>query len=189
VNDLDTALKDAALVTGQSYQDALGVGLRDTPEHRGLLSTAAHNGWLRLSLMHIDGEPCAYQLGLVYHGTYLLDKIAFSSEWGNWNVGTVLFLRILEELCDDPQVTSLDFGFGEAYYKRSYSDTEWEEVSLYVFARRLRPYLLGGTCFGIGAVNSAVRSIFKKLGLAGSVKRLWRRRLSSRQSAGDGKKR
>ena len=59
-------------------------------------------------------------------------------------------MKMIERLCEDPAVNRLDFGFGDADYKRVFADESWTEQDVEVFGRRPRP-------LGINLVQTSIR--------------------------------
>ena len=175
--DLDKAIKAASRISLSTYQYGLGYGFTDDSKTRNLLTTAARQGWLRIHILYINDEPCAFQLGLKYGKTYFLEQIGFHPRWKQWNVGTFLFIKVLEDLCQDCAVEKLNYGFGDAPYKRSYGDKSWDEASVYIFALRFYPICVNMLRTYIMILNSALEYTVNKSGLTNRIKRLWRNRL------------
>ncbi len=173
-NDVSSALKAAASISEHTYQTALGVGIVDDQKTREMLDISARRGWLRLSVLYIKGEPCAFQLGLLYYQTYYLEQLGFHPKWTNRNVGTVLFNKILEELCQNPSVERLNFGFGDAQYKRSYGNECWPEASVYIFAPRAYPLIVNALHSSTTGLSLGIQYFLDKTGLTGWIKRRWR---------------
>lgn len=172
--ELEDVVNAAARISSKTYQHGMGKGLVDNPKTLSLMKTTAKHGWLRAHVLYINNEPCAFQIGLRYAGTYFLDKIGYDPEWGQYNVGTVLFLKVLEKLCRDGAIDYYDFGFGDADYKRSYGDKQWPEASVHIFAPRPYPIFINMVrTFTIG-LNRSLEYILNRTGSVGWVKRQWR---------------
>jgi len=171
---LDDAIKAAHQVSLTTYQHGLGCGFVDDPRMRSLLTTAGKQAWLRFAVMFIDGQPCAFQTGLRYQGTYFLQQIGFDPRWRDFNVGRILFVNVLEHICADPDIQYIDFGFGDADYKHSYGDTQWQETSVYIFATRPCPIFINMLRTSTMGLNASLEYILNKTGLVGWVKRRWR---------------
>ncbi|MCL5280981.1 MAG: GNAT family N-acetyltransferase, partial [Planctomycetes bacterium] len=175
---VDPFLEAASQVSVKTYQQALGCGLGKDERTRDLLGQLAQEGWLRSYVLFLDGTPCAFQHGAVYRGSYFLEQIGFDPKWKEFNVGTVLFLRALEDLCQDRNGTKIiDFGFGEADYKRCYGDNCWTDVQFYLFAPRVRPILANLVFSGTRGLSAGLARVLARTGLIRRVKRLWRDRL------------
>lgn len=171
---LDDAIKAAHQVSLTTYQHGLGCGFVDDPRTRGLLTTAGKQAWLRFAVMFIDGQPCAFQTGLRYQGTYFLQQIGFDPRWSKFNVGKILFVKVLEHICADPGIEHIDFGFGDADYKRSYGDTQWQDASVYIFAPRPYPLIVNVLQTTTMTLNAGLRYIVNRAGVFDWIKRCWR---------------
>lgn len=181
-DDLDDAMKTASEISHSTYQHGLGCGFADNPRTRLLLATAARRNWLRMSVLSVNGESAAFQLGLHYGKTYVLEQIGFDPKWGRLEVGTVLFLRVLEHICAYPDVEIIDFSFGDAVYKRSYADRQWQEASVYIFAARPYPIFINMVRTSVMVLNTGLEYILNKTDLAGWIKRRWRDLLQVRSA-------
>lgn len=178
--ELAHSLPIAEEISKHTYQHALGVGLVNNPENRNVLLTAAKKGWLRMSILFVKDSACAFQWGLHYGNTFFLRQLGYHPDWAEWNVGTVMFLKVLENLCADPSVQSWDFAFGDADYKRNYSDRHWLEETVYVFAPRIYPTMLNVLKSAADALDVAFSRLVAKTGFYKRIKKLWRGRLQKR---------
>ncbi len=178
--DLDDAIKAACQVSHSTYQHGLGCGFAGDSRTRDILTAAARQGWLRMSALYIDGQAGAFQVGLRYRKKYILEQIGFDPKWDKLDLGTVLFLKVLEDICADPDTESIDFGFGDADYKRSYGTEQWEEASVYIFAPRLYPIFINILRTSATGLNIGLEYIVNKTGFAGWIKRRWRNLLQAK---------
>jgi len=179
---LDDAIKAAHQVSLTTYQYGLGCGFIDDSRTRSLLTTAGKQAWLRFAVMFIDGQPCAFQTGLRYQGTYFLQQIGFDPRWRDFNVGRILFVNVLEHICADPGIQYIDFGFGDADYKRSYSDKQWPEASVYIFAPRVYPIAVNMLQSAVTGLSLGLNRLSDKAGFTRWLKRHWRDRLQTGSS-------
>jgi len=178
---LDEAIRAAADISRFTYQHGLACGFADDSKTRILLRTAARRGWLCMAVLFINGEAAAFQLGVHYGKDYMLAQIGFDPKWTPFQIGTVLFLKVLEDLCADPDIESIDFGFGDADYKRSYADKQWREASVYIFAVRVYPIIINIVrTFTLG-LNRGLECVLNRTGALGWVKRRWRNLLQARK--------
>jgi CelD/BcsL family acetyltransferase involved in cellulose biosynthesis len=180
--DVDSFVAAASQVSAKTYQHGLGCGLENDERTRDLIRNTAQKGWWRGHVMFLDGQPCAFQLGAIYRGSYFLEQIGFDPKWKDLNVGTVLFLAALEDLCqDNGGAKTIDFGFGEADYKKYYGDKCWTDASFYLFAPRLRPLLANLVFSGTSGLSLGLAHVLEKTGAIGWIKRRWRHRLSKKE--------
>jgi len=85
---------------------------------RGLARLAARNGWLRMGLIHIDGEPAAAQIWIVYGGVASIYKIAYDERWAKLSTGTVLTAKLMQHVIDVDKVRVVDYLSGDDDYKK-----------------------------------------------------------------------
>lgn len=178
--DVDAFIDRALQVSVKTYQHGLGAGMDGDGRTRTLLRDLAARGWLRGHVMSIDGEPCAFQYGVLYRGTFFLEKMGFDPKWKDLNVGTVLFLDALQDLCGNAGATTIDFGFGDADYKRSYGDMHWMDASFYIFALRAQPLLANLIYSTTRGVSAGLADTLEKIHVAAWMKRHWRDQLQKK---------
>jgi CelD/BcsL family acetyltransferase involved in cellulose biosynthesis len=184
--ELEPLIMAAAQISSKTYQCGLGCGFVDDKRMRSLMAMAARLKWLQAHVMYIGDQPCSFQLGLKYGQTYFLSQIGFDPSLEKFEVGTVLFLKVLESLCSDPAVRSLDFGFGNAQYKEQYANEHWMEVSVHIFAQRLYPICINISRSSMMGLNFALEHALSKTGFLPRMKKRWRSLLQqSTQQAGN----
>ena len=176
---MDEAIEAVSRVSSTTYQHGLGYGFVNNSTTRILLMEAAKQGWLRMSVLFIGGQASAFQIGLRYHKTYFLAQIGFDPKWNKLNVGTVLLLKVLEDICADPDIEFIDFRFGSAEYKRSYGDMHWPEAMVYISAPRLYPIFINTLRSSMSGLNTGLEYMLIKTGFANRVKRRWRNLLQT----------
>jgi CelD/BcsL family acetyltransferase involved in cellulose biosynthesis len=172
--DIDTMVADLETVAATTYQRGLGAGF--TAEHDGPLARIGlDGGWFRAWVLYLDGAPVAFEIGHLCGDSLIISAKGFDPAHGRRHVGKVLQLYLLQDLCDDPAVKVLDFGFGDAEYKQKLATRTWEDTDVLVFGRTARALrAVAGRTVVLGADRLARR-------LAGadriaSVKRRWRDR-------------
>ena len=84
--ELDRLIRDTGHVARLTYHQRMGVGFKDSPEVRHLLSHAAEAGWLRAYVLYIGQEPRAFWHGLEYGQTYFTRDTGFDPEIGRAHV-------------------------------------------------------------------------------------------------------
>jgi hypothetical protein len=170
--ELDRILADLEEIASKTYQRGLGAGFNAAADAE-LVKCALDNGWLNAWVMYIDGAPCAFELGHVYGDTFFSDAKGFDPAHRKHNVGTFLQMRMFEDLCEDPRVTAVDFGFGDADYKRRCATRGWDETDLVVYAPAPRPVAVGAVRHAVTGLDLAARRFAGKERIA-RVKRRWR---------------
>jgi len=181
--EVQEAIDVMAGISAQTYQSQLNGGFVDTDYIRDMLKLAAKRGWLRACVLFIGEEPSAFELALRYRKAYFGLYTGFDPKWSQFRVGTVMFLNFLESICGDLTVKSFDFGFGDAEYKRLYSDQCRDEASVYIFAPRLYPIFVNALQSSTMALDLALKYILNKFSVVGWIKRRWRNLLRSKNPA------
>jgi Acetyltransferase (GNAT) domain len=174
--DLDRIVRDLDEVASKTYQRGLGVAFDANERERTALGL--ERGWFRVWVLYRQGQPIAFWPGWVYGGTLFIGTPGYDPAYGDYRVGQYLQMRMTEDLCADPEVGAVDYGFGDAEYKRRFGTESWEEQDVVIFRRSPRGLALNAARAGItGAVNAAKRLLGGER--VGRLKRAWRRRLSS----------
>ncbi len=179
LGDVETVFRDVVRVADLTYQRGLGASFADTPERRQLTTLALERGWFRAWVLYDEEKPIAFWQGHVYRRVYHSGTTGYDPAYGRDRVGIWLLMRVIEQLCDDPDVDVLDYGFGDADYKRHFSDESWEESDLTVFAPTIRGYSVNAGRTVVMAAAAQARALLERFGIAGRVKTRWRQRLRS----------
>lgn len=172
--DIGRMLTDIEAVAKKTYQRGLLKGLGDNERSRRLTSLAAHRGWLRVHILYIDGRPCAFWAGYLHHGTFFIDIPGYDPDYSEDRLGHFLFMKVVEELCEEPLADRIDFGFGDAQYKRSLGTDYWKEDRVFIFAPTVKGALLNMTRTGVVKTEAFVRLVLERTRLLNLVKSKWR---------------
>ena len=127
----------------------------------GLMRAMADQGWLRLGIMHVNGEPAAAQLWLVAGGRAVIYKLAYDPRFAPMSVGSILTLRMMEQAIEADGVTEIDYGSGDDPYKKDWMSRRRERWGMVAF----HPFSLKGI-LGIGR-HGAGRAVAALRGLIG----------------------
>lgn len=164
---------DAEAVARLTYQRGIGAGFIDDAEHRRRLALAAARGWLRAWVIYAGGVPCAFEMGTLYQGTFFLDYTGYDPAWRRYEVGTLVFLKMIAELCRGG-VATVDCGLGDAAYKHTFADRCHPELSVMIFAPKVRGVWINtARTATLGAARVGAATL-KKLGIENKIKKLWR---------------
>jgi len=174
-------LSDVAYkIEKETYKKYLGSGYISSPLNRVGLEQAARDGWLRAYVLYVGDQPCAFQFDIQYEGAQFTEYGSFDPKWSHGSPGIVLLIKVIEELCKEGDICKMDFGFGDALYKRKFGTSHWLEESVYIYAPRLRPLLIK-MIMSMNLVFSLLRRAVIHLSLDGWIKRNWRKMMCKKQ--------
>jgi CelD/BcsL family acetyltransferase involved in cellulose biosynthesis len=176
--ELDELFAAVEPVAAKTYQGGLGVALRDDERHRRLVALGLERGWFRTWVVSLDGSPVAFWPGWIYARTFFVGTPGYDPALADYRLGQYVLMRAIADLCADPGVDHCDFGFGDSEYKRRFSDEEWDEADVLVFAPTLRGLRLNLARTAVGLADRGLRRVAGVAGLDERVKRAWRRRLA-----------
>jgi hypothetical protein len=185
VRDLDRFMEQAEAIAGKTYQRGLGAGFFDNEENRRLLTLAAERGWLRSYILYIGDQPISFDTAIQYGDTFYLQNGGYDPEYRQYDPGTNLFLRYLEDLCADPLVRYVDFGFGDAEYKQNLCNESWKEASVYVFASNFTGLKLNLIRSALAASHHYGSMTLRRMRLYERVKREWRQWMRQKSNCHD----
>jgi CelD/BcsL family acetyltransferase involved in cellulose biosynthesis len=165
-------------VAKKTYQRGLNSGFFDNEEMRQRFTLFAKRGQLRVLMLEVAGMPKAFWLGSVYGETFHSEATGYTPDVKEFEVGTQVLARLLDELIKEG-IRTLDFGFGEAHYKKRFSDHCWREAGVKVFSQTYKGWLLYKYLEIIGRLDDFIRRSLQHLGLFDRIKQSWRAKLRS----------
>ncbi len=101
-----------------------------------LIRTAAAQGWLRLGVLRLAGQPIAAQLWLVHEGRALIYKLAYDEAFKRQSAGSVLTHELMRHTIDVDGVAEVDYLTGDDAYKADWMSDRRERVGLLAFNLR-----------------------------------------------------
>jgi CelD/BcsL family acetyltransferase involved in cellulose biosynthesis len=173
VPELCTRLEAVAVRT---YQRGLGAGFKDDREHRQRFALFADRGQLRVQLLEIQERIAAYWIGIIYRDTFHSWATAYDPDFGKYEVGTQILVRMVDELAQEG-VRKLDFGLGDAHYKKRFGDHSWSEATLAMFAPTAKGVTIRSVLGASKVLDDYARRALQKTGVLDKLKTGWRRRL------------
>ncbi len=177
--DLPRLLRDCEAVSAKTYQRALGAGFATERAERRLLELSAERGWLRGYVLSLHGEPRAFWVGNAYEGTFYTGPTGYDPALAASRPGTFVLMRMLEDLCGDPDVDEVDWGTGDSEYKRHFATHGWLEEDVLIFAPTVRGVRINLTRTALLSASGAIRGVAEHVPALRDVKRRWRSRLAA----------
>jgi hypothetical protein len=177
-DDIDRLFTDLVPLAAKTYQRSLGVAFLDTEEQRHTTVLAMERGWFRAYVLYLDGEPVAFVNGIAYGGTFFLTKTGYDPALRHDSLGRFVLNRMLQDLCEDDDVHTFDFGSGDAEYKRRFATAGFEEANVLIFAPTFRAVRINSVRTAIMAADEGARRTLDRTGALAPVKKWWRQRLA-----------
>ncbi|MCW8889430.1 MAG: GNAT family N-acetyltransferase [Sedimenticola sp.] len=160
--DVEKAIDEFEQIYNESWKKQEGI-----PEFiRDFSLRAAENGWLRLSIMRLNGNPCAAQIWFVKDGIASIFKLAHSEEYRDYSVGTLLFYEKIKELVTVDKISMIDFLIGGDSYKKDWAFKKKERWGVMLFNTKtlfgLLLYIRHDIISGVVA-SSFLRKLFRSV--------------------------
>jgi hypothetical protein len=175
--DLGRILEDLDVVAAKTYQAGLGVAFANAEEQRRKVTLGLERGWFRAWVLYVDGQPVAFWPGYVYNRTFTIGIPGYDPAYAEHRVGTYVQMRLIADLCADDAVDAIDYGRGDAEYKRRFGSESWEEQDVVAFAPTLRAMRVNATRNAVVGAGRGAQAALAKVGLADKIKKRWRERL------------
>ena len=183
VSDIDVFFDRVGEVAAKTYQHGLGAAVRDDEIHRNLTRLAMERGWFRAYVLSLKDRPVAFWYGSGYRGVFTTGTTGYDPAYTNLRLGTYVLMKLVEDICGDPTVDVLDFGFGDADYKRRFGQESWAETDVFLFAARPRPIAVNLARSAIVGAGEVATSVVGRAGLTDRVKKAWRGHVRADQSS------
>lgn len=182
VADVDRAAVLVEGIAGKTYQRGIGAGFHDLPDVRARWRAAAARDALDVRVLWLGGQPVAFSTGFLLDGTLWLENLGFDPAHRRFRPGMFLLHRMMEDMVDRGAAHTIDFGIGDADYKRRLCDHSRDDVSVYLFAPTLRGLYLNTMRSAAGALGRLGQACLTRLGLLPWFKSRWRRALQPKDS-------
>jgi Acetyltransferase (GNAT) domain len=134
-----------------SFRDAVASVIRDawqgkiaTPEAYTILhdrkpfEDLAERGLFRSYVLDCAGTPSAFVLGYQFGDIYHYAEIAYSQAYARFSPGTTLLYLLIQDLIGHRAPRLLNFGIGDAVYKREFGNVQFQDASVLLLDRTRR---------------------------------------------------
>lgn len=176
-HDVNRIIEGAAQITSATFHDKLGNPFRDVPIWRGPVELEARRGALRAFFLCAQETPIAFFIGSLYGSTLFLDATGYLPQHAAHSPGKHLLLQLIRH-CASESIATIDFGFGDAEYKRIYGTESWLEQSVRLYGRTARATLAWMLDAAATRGAAGLRAAATRLGAIRRIKSTWRRRLT-----------
>ncbi|MDP9278840.1 MAG: GNAT family N-acetyltransferase [Gemmatimonadota bacterium] len=171
LDDIDRMFADLNSIASEAYQRRLGVAFPNTEEARNAIPFALERGWFRAYVLYVDAEPVAYSAGFLYNKTFNYTSVGYKPAYASDSFGRFLLGRIIADLCRDDAVQVMDYGSGDADYKRRFSNRSSEHVHPLIFACVFRAVRINIIRTAIKVAAAPAEEALRRTGLRARVKK------------------
>ena len=173
-DDVIGLMDDIERVAKDSYHRRLGFGFMHNEETLNLMRLRARRGWLHTYVLYIDGISVAFWQGAAVNGTLYLGSTAYDNKISDCKPGKLVLQYMVEDLAANSDIREVDFGFGDAYYKKQFGDICWEEISATIYSTSLPGLYFAGLEIGSAKAHHLALNTLNRFGGLEKVKKLWR---------------
>ena len=153
-------------IAAKSWQHAIGSPqLCETVDWAQKLGDLAERGIFRGYVLFCGDVPTAFGLGYQDCGTYHFRATGFDAERASWSPGTVLMYLMIEDLLDHGArpVRHMCFCFGDASYKRLFSNVHTESFHVLLLRRTWKNDLVRSTHIGFRKLVKVAKRVLARM--------------------------
>jgi CelD/BcsL family acetyltransferase involved in cellulose biosynthesis len=110
--EINRFLETGESISRQTYQWDLGTRLVNNAQSRRTLEICARQNELYCYLLHADGVAIAFAWGHLINNVFHYETPGFLREYSRWSPGTIILLKIFEDLIENTTCRHFDFGMG-----------------------------------------------------------------------------
>jgi len=178
--DIARVVEEAEQIQSGTYHRGLGVGFVNDEEHSRRLRLEAETGRLRVYFLYLEDKPVAFWMCTLYKSVLHLGYTGYISDYRKYHPGMALLLYMVEDGCSSEAIHELDFGEGDADYKRKFTDQNFEQENFRVYSYRPWGVVLFIARLLPATLERMARACLSALGLEKRIKRWWRDRLAKK---------
>lgn len=128
-------LHAAAGISAHSWQTRMmGNRVSESTQEKRTLQSLTSAGRFRGYLLTVDDEPIAFSTVTIRDGMAWGEEMGFDQRHARQSPGTVLMSEVIDDLIRSGQVKTLDFGLGDAQYKRRFSNDVSESADIWLLS-------------------------------------------------------
>jgi hypothetical protein len=173
--DVEPFLAGAEYISQRSWQGKrLGPRLGLNERFRAHFDALARLGALRSYVLLHQDRPAAFVYGWQWNGRFEYEEIGYDGTLADHAPGRVLLYRVLEDLVADGTNEVLDFGSGDAEYKRVFGTHESTSGPVVIASDTVKAQIWSGLRHTRTAVDRGMRGFLRRTGLYEKARRLYR---------------
>ena len=178
IDEFDRIINDIEMIASKTYHRGMSAGFIDNDATRNRIKLALERNLFRAYVMYLDQKPSAYMMGMKYGRTFFPQATGYDPAYNHYSPGTLIIMEMFKMLFDEGDVRTVDFGFGDAFYKHNFCEDNWQESPVFIYAPTLKGGLLNMIKLLLEIIASFSEYTLKKFNLTDKVKKIWRNKLA-----------
>jgi CelD/BcsL family acetyltransferase involved in cellulose biosynthesis len=175
--EVGTFLKKAEAVSQKSWQTQFrGLQVSADPEQQRHWERIAALGAMRSYILEHDGQPVAFELCIQWNGTFVGVETGYDLALARFSPGTVLILRMLEDLIAQDTPRLIDLGGGDYGYKQLFCNEQTFSGRVLLVRRAFKPLLAARLRSLVQMITELARSGLYRSKTLTRLARKWRHR-------------
>ena len=163
-SDVDAFVAAASHISAKSWQhNVLGPRVEDSRAQRRTYVSLARRGLFRSYVLYAGDRPVAFGVGCQGDEVYHYNEMGYDAELINFSPGAVLLYMLIEDLVLHQPARFLNFGVGDADYKRWYGNIERRDVGVFIFTPGWRGQMLRLSHAGFRGAVQQIKAIRRML--------------------------
>lgn len=139
------------------------------------LQKVASKGWLRSYILSCGNNLLSFLIAFQFNDCLYLREMGYDPSWSSYSPGNLLWMLVFQDLFERDTPSKADFGYGDADFKRSFSNMSYQETSLYLFRKTFRNKFLLSFHRNINLIIYQFSNLSEKLGFKRLLKNLIRK--------------
>ena len=169
-------LASAQRISARSWQGKrMGQRMENEPHQRAHLEALARLGALRSYVLHHQDAPAAFLYGWQWNGLYCYEETGYDLALAEKGPGKILLHRVLEDLIARDCPAVLDFGTGDADYKRRLGNDQTSSGPILMLPLNARAWMYTAVHQLRDMADQGARQLLHITGLYQHARRLYRR--------------
>jgi hypothetical protein len=178
-DQVDRFCQEADQIARKTYQRQLGASFATTESTLKKLRLLAERNQWRAYILYVHGVPAAYWIGTSYGTTFHVEYTGRDPAFSQFKLGTgtMLFVKMIEDICGATDIREVDFGFGDYPYKQRFGNVNEETQTLFLFAPTFSNVSLNMLRTALAWTEKGLAALLDRLGLRARINRFRRERL------------
>ena len=172
-----TMCREAELVASKTYHRGIGAGFSNNLGTVLRYENAAKKQQLLSFFLYLNNVPISFWIGTVVDRVLYLEFTGYDPVYEKMQPGRYLFFKMYDYVSENKIADLIDYGLGDAAYKRKFGDICWDEISLRLYAYKFKPFLQKNVISATNRIILLFKTFAIKFDLINLVKKRWRKRV------------